>query len=113
MFSGTHLIIYSKDAEADRKFLSDVVGFDHVDAGGGWLIFSLPPAELGCHPHAASGAHEIFFLCDDVNEARKTLSDAGVESAEPVDQGYGIESSFLLPGGSQVGFYQPKHSQPI
>ena len=112
MFNGTHLIIYSTAPEADRRFFADVLDMPNVDAGGGWLIFALPTCELGVHPHETSGAHEIYFLCEDIEATRAKLKDAGVESDEAIDQGYGIESYFRLPGGSRVGFYQPRHAQP-
>ena len=112
MFTRTHLIIYSTDAEADRRFFAEVLGMPNVDAGGGWLIFSLPKAELGIRPHESSGAHEIYFHCDDIVETREKLARAGVDSDDPIDQGYGIESYFRLPGGARVGFYQPRHALP-
>ncbi len=112
MFNGTHLIIYSQDPVADRAFFADVLDFKNIDAGDGWLIFALPTCELGIHPHQSSAGHEIYFLCDDINETKAKLNAAGVECEDPVDQGYGIESYFNLPGGSRVGFYQPRHAQP-
>lgn len=112
MFSGAHVVIYSTDAEADRAFLRDVLGLAHVDVGGGWLIFALPDSEIAVHPHERSDAHEVYFMCDDLATARDALSDKGVESAAPTDEGWGILSSFTLPGGGRIGFYQPRHARP-
>jgi hypothetical protein len=112
MFNGAHTVIYSTDAEADRIFMRDVLGFGNIDVGGGWLIFALPPAEVAFHPHASSHAHELYLMCDDLSEIRKKLLDAGVDSTEPKDEGWGILSSFQLPGGGSVGFYQPRHERP-
>ena len=112
MFNGAHVVLYSQNAEADRAFFRDVLGLSHVDVGGGWLIFALPPSEAAFHPHENSGAHELYLMCDDLDAARRKLADAGVESREPVDEGWGFLSSFTLPGGSSVGFYQPRHERP-
>ncbi len=112
MFNGAHTVIYSTDAEADRDFFRDVLGFDHVDTGGGWLIFALPPGEAAIHPHERSGDHELYLMCDDIEAARLELAAKGVTSADPVDEGWGLLSSFQLPGGSTVGFYQPRHARP-
>jgi len=112
MFNGGHVVIYSTDADADRRFLKDVVKLDHVDAGHGWLIFALPPTEIAVHPHASSGAHEFYLMCDDIHQAREALALNGIDSAEVVDEGWGVLSSFTLPGGSKVGFYEPRHQRP-
>ena len=112
MFNGAHVVVYSRDAEADRAFLRDVLQLRHVDAGDGWLIFALPPAEIAFHPDDQSTAHEFYLMCDDIDAVRKSLADAGVESAGVEDQGWGLLSSFTLPGGSRVGFYQPRHAKP-
>lgn len=112
MFSGAHVVIYSTNAEADRAFLRDVLAFPHVDVGGGWLIFALPPAEVAFHPHERSQAHEIYLMCDDIEACRKTLAKAGVSSTDVVDEGWGLLSSFTLPGGGTIGFYQPRHARP-
>lgn len=112
MFNGAHTVIYSKDAEADRAFFRDVLKFDFVDAGGDWLIFALPPSEAAFHPHENSTAHEFYLMCKDINEVRTTLQNAGVETPEIEDEGWGLLSSFILPGGSKIGFYQPRHTRP-
>ena len=112
MFNGAHFVIYSKDAVADREFLLNVVGLTSVDAGDGWLIFALPPSEVAVHPHSSSSAHEIYFMCDDIEAARGELSSKGAECSETVDEGWGLLSSLTLPGGGRIGFYQPRHARP-
>ena len=110
MITGMHAIIYTADAEADRAFLRDVLGFAAVDAGGGWLIFAAPPAELACHPAETSGKHEIYLMCDDVEGEISRLSAKGVNCAPVSDEGWGLLTSIALPGGGQHGLYQPRHS---
>ena len=112
MFNGSHIVIYTQDADADRAFLRDVLGLHYVDAGDGWLIFGLPAAEVAFHPHGSSTAHEFYLMCDDLTETRQKLLDAGVSCSEPNDEGWGILSSMTLPGGGQIGFYQPRHARP-
>ena len=111
MFNGAHVVVYSTNAEADRKFLKDVLEFSHVDAGGGWLIFALPPSEVAVHPHERSQAHELYLMCDDIERCRALLREAGVTSSGVTDEGWGLLSSFTLPGGSTIGFYQPRHAR--
>ncbi|MGI9411857.1 MAG: VOC family protein [Hyphomicrobiaceae bacterium] len=111
MFNGAHVVIYSTDAEADRHFLKNVVKFTGVDAGGGWLIFALPPSEVALHPHESSQVHELYLMCDDIAECRQSLRDAGVASSDICDEGWGLLSSFKLPGGGTIGFYQPRHAR--
>lgn len=111
MINAVHLLIYSTDAEADRAFLRDMLGLPHVDSGGGWLIFKVPPAELGVHPTEATGRHEIFLMCDDVEATVAELTAKGVEFVRPVnDAGFGLETAIRLPGGGELGLYQPKHA---
>lgn len=110
---GAHAIIYSRDAEADRAFFRDVLRFDSVDAGDGWLIFALPPAELAMHP-ADAGRHELYLMCDDIDATVAELESKGVEFASPVtDQGFGRLTSIALPGGGQLGLYEPRHPVAI
>jgi predicted enzyme related to lactoylglutathione lyase len=110
MITALHLMIYSKDAEADRAFLRDVLGWAHVDDGGGWLIFKVPPAELGVHPTDGAERHEIFLMCDDVEATTARLRAQGVHVTKPVtDEGWGLETAIRLPGGGTIGLYQPKH----
>ncbi|MFF3074109.1 VOC family protein [Kitasatospora sp. NPDC057904] len=109
MINGAHLIIHSRDAEADRVFLRDVLGWPHVDAGGGWLVFKLPPAEIAVHP-GGSPWHELFLMCDDVDATVRELTARGVEFTEPVTSvGWGLKTALRLPGGGEVGLYQPRH----
>ena len=112
MFNGAHVVIYSSKPEEDRRFLKDIDGLAHVDAGDGWLIFALPPAEVAVHPHDRSTAHEFYFLCDDVEGVRREIEVAGLACTPAVDAGWGVLSSFHLPGGSKIGFYAPRHAQP-
>ena len=110
MITASHVILYSSDAEADRAFLRDVLGFPHVDAGDGWLIFRLPPGEVAVHPAEISGAVELYLVCDDVDVTLAELSAAGVRVEEPVsDQGWGRLTTLRLPGGGRVGLYQARH----
>jgi predicted enzyme related to lactoylglutathione lyase len=112
VINGSHVVIYSQDAEADRGFLRDVLGFAHVDAGDGWLIFQLPPAELGVHP--ASGEpqqqHGFYLMCDDIETTLAELTGKGVEVVGAVtNAGWGLLASIKLPSGAELGLYQPRH----
>ncbi len=109
MISGAHVILYSKDAEADRAFFRDVLGFASVDAGHGWLIFALPPAEAAFHPDSDSNTHELYLMCDDLNAEIKALTDKGVVCSEVQEQRWGSITRVSLPSGGNVGLYQPKH----
>ena len=112
MIHGAHVIIYSKDAEADRAFFRDVLRFDSVDAGHGWLIFALPPAEVAVHPADENGTHELFLMCDDVRAFVTDLTAKGV-SCSPIDeQRWGSITRLALPGGGKLAVYQPKHPSP-
>ncbi len=109
MISGAHMIIYSADAEADRALFRDVLGFPSVDAGQGWLIFALPPAEIAFHPAAENGKHEIYLTCDDVGATVQTLGKQKVHCDPVMDLGWGLLTHLSLPGGGRLGLYQPKH----
>lgn len=111
MFNGAHVVLFSKDSDADRALLGKLLNGRPVDAGDGWLIFPLPPAEVAVHPEHGSIRHELHLMCDDIETARKALAEHGIESKEPEDLGYGIVSSFRMPGGADVGFYQPRHAR--
>ena len=114
MIIGAHAIIYSRDAEADRSFFRDVLRFDSVDAGGGWLIFKLPPAELAMHPDETGGRHELYLMCDDVHATVEELKAQGVEIVREVtDEGFGLASAIRLPGGGELGLYEPRHPSPL
>jgi predicted enzyme related to lactoylglutathione lyase len=114
---GAHMLLYTPEPEALRAVLRDVFGLKHVDAGDGWLIFRLPPAELGVHPAEASAddtSHAVSFMCDDIDTTVADLRAKGVEVlGEPQDQGYGITVMLNLPGGCQVQLYQPRHPLAI
>ncbi|WP_327590398.1 hypothetical protein OHA25_27820 [Nonomuraea sp. NBC_00507] len=110
MINGAHLIMYSRDADADRAFLRDVLGYPNVDAGGGWLIFKLPPAEVAVHPTDTAETHELYLMCDDLERTMEELRAKGVEFADPVsDQGWGLLTAITLPGGGRLGLYEPRH----
>lgn len=117
--TGTHMLLYSSEADALRATLRDVFGFQCVDAGDGWLIFALPPAELGVHPAEgptfASGVrHQITFMCDDIQATVADLRSKGVRiDAEPQNEGWGINVMMTLPGGVQVMLYEPRHRTAI
>jgi catechol 2,3-dioxygenase-like lactoylglutathione lyase family enzyme len=114
VITGAHVIVYSRDAEADRAFCRDTLGFHSVDAGGGWLIFALPPAELAVHPHATGGAHELYLMCDDVHATVAALRAKGVEIVRAVsDEGFGLLTAVRLPGGGELGLYEPRHASPL
>lgn len=109
MIFGTHIVVYSKNADADREFFRDVLGFKSVDAGHGWLIFALPPAEAAIHPSDAGGIHELYFMCDDLKAEMASLAKKGVECSKVEEQRWGSITKMRLPGGGELGLYQPKH----
>ena len=113
MINGAHAIIYSKDADADRDFLRDILGLPHVDVGRGWLIFGLPPSEVAVHPaEGEGGKHELYFMCSDVEELKSALSEHGIDSSPVENQGWGLVTHVTLPGGSKIGVYEPRHPRP-
>jgi catechol 2,3-dioxygenase-like lactoylglutathione lyase family enzyme len=114
MISGAHVILYSRDATADRAFLQDVLGFASVDAGRGWLIFALPPAEAAVHPAEMDllkekDRHELYFMCDDLKAEIASLQEKGVECSEVEEERWGSRTRLRLPSGGEMGLYQPKH----
>jgi hypothetical protein len=109
VINGAHVIVYSRDADADRTFLRDVLGYPHVDAGGGWLIFKLPPAEVAVHPADGAPSHELYLMCDDVAATVEQLAAQGVRCGAVSDQGWGLLTSIPLPGGGELGLYEPRH----
>lgn len=113
MITGAHAIIYSDAAEEVRAFLRDVLGFASVDAGGGWLIFALPPAELAVHPAEGEGRHELYLMCDDIDATIAELSAKGVQFKPVNDQRWGRVTSLTLPGGGELGLYQPRHPTAV
>ena len=117
--NGAHMLFYTTEAEALRAMLRDVFGFRHVDAGHGWLIFALPPSELGVHPaegptYESGMRHQIAFMCDDITSTMRDLRAKGViVDGEPADEGYGITVNLKLPGGLDVMLYEPRHPTAI
>jgi catechol 2,3-dioxygenase-like lactoylglutathione lyase family enzyme len=110
LINGAHVILYSTDAEADRVFFRDVLGFPGVDVGGGWLIFKLPPAEIAVHPTDGLGKHEFYVLCDDIEKTLAALSARGVTISHPVsEKRWGLLTSITLPSGADLSIYQPRH----
>ena len=111
------MTIFAEDAEAARAFFRDVLGFPHVDAGDGWLIFATPPAEIGIHPGAGwgqdEGKHLAFLMCDDIERTVEELKAKGVEFVEPIkDEGFGLTTSLKVPGAGPLGLYQPAYERP-
>jgi catechol 2,3-dioxygenase-like lactoylglutathione lyase family enzyme len=114
MITGIHAIVFTKDAEAIRAFFSEVLELPSVDAGGGWLIFALPPAELAAHPAEGPSRHELYLMCDDIAATVEELQGKGVEIARRVsDEGFGLETAVRLPDGSELGLYEPRHPTPL
>jgi catechol 2,3-dioxygenase-like lactoylglutathione lyase family enzyme len=113
VITGMHAIVFSPNAEKVRAFFADVLGFSSVDAGGGWLIFALPPAELAVHPADGAGRHELYLMCDDIHATLAELRGNGVEvSREVSDQGWGLLAAIRLPDGEEFPIYQPRHPSP-
>jgi hypothetical protein len=112
MIIGAHAIIYSKDPEADRAFLRDVLQFSHVDAGEGWLIFGLPPAELAVHPSDQNDKQEFFLICDDIQMFVQEMARHKINCGEIQYQTWGQLTYITLPAGGQLGVYQPSHARP-
>jgi catechol 2,3-dioxygenase-like lactoylglutathione lyase family enzyme len=113
MIFGAHIVVYSNNAEADRNFLRDILGFTSVDAGHGWLIFALPPAEAAIHPAENDARHELYLMCDDLNAEIAALAQKGVRCSDIEQARWGSITKFRLPGGSEIGLYQPKHPVAI
>src|SRR5262245_47787395 len=112
MINGAHVIIYSKDAEADRAFLKNVLKFPYVDVNSGWLIFKLPPAELAVHPSDENDLHELYLMTDDLDLEIRALEKAGTECDAVSQQRWGRSTRIKLPGGGTLGLYEPRHERP-
>jgi hypothetical protein len=112
MIAGAHSIIYSTDAEADRKFLRVVLKLTNVDVGHGWLIFGLPPAEVAVHPSEKNDVHEFYLMCDDIEAFIAEMANRGVACESVRDQRYGLFTQLTLPGGGKLGMYQARHVRP-
>ena len=110
---GTHTIIYSKDAEADRKFFRDILKYRNVDVGGGWLVFALPPGEVAVHPSDENDVHEFYLMCDDVKAFIDKMKKAKVACSSIHEERWGSLVHITLPGGGKLGIYQPKHPLAI
>ena len=112
--TGAHVLLFTSEPDALRAVWRDVFGFEHVDAGDGWLIFALPPAELGVHSSDGQTSHELSLMCSDVRATKAELEAKGIEfDGEPTDEGFGIGVSMLLPGGVEMMLYEPRHSSAI
>jgi predicted enzyme related to lactoylglutathione lyase len=113
--NGTHVLLYTSEPEAVRAIFRDVFGYEHVDAGHGWLIYKLPPAELGVHPgegptFESGTTHQLSFMCDDIAATVADLRTKGIDiPGEPEDQGYGVVTTMRLPGGLEIQLYEPRH----
>lgn len=112
MITGAHSIVYSKDPEADRAFLRDVLRLPHVDVGHGWLIFGLPPAEVAVHPSKKNDVHEFYLMCDDLAALIEEMQTRGIRCTPVENLGWGMLTKVTLPGGGKLGVYQPRHARP-
>ena len=114
VITGVHAIVFSSQAEKVRAFFADVLGLSSADAGGGWLIFALPPAELAVHPADGGARHELYLMCDDIHATLAELRDKGIEVARGVsDQGWGLLAAIRLPDGGELPIYEPRHRSPL
>lgn len=114
MISGIHAVIFSRDADRTRGFFRDVLELASVDAGDGWLIFAVPPAELAVHPTDEDGHHELYLMCDDIDATVEDLRSKGVEFSRPVsDEGFGRVAWARIPGGAELALYEPRHPSPL
>ena len=112
MISGVHAIVYSTNPDADRAFLRDVLALPHVDVGHGWLIFGLPPSEVAVHPADKNNVHELYLMCDDIQEFVARMKAHVIDCEAVQDQGWGLLTHLTLPGGGKMGVYQPRHARP-
>lgn len=111
MINGAHVMIFSKDEQADRAFLRDVLEIPCIDSGGGWLIFRLPPAELGVHG-GDNGFHQIYFICDDADQFVSRMGEKGVATDPISEEDWGRSTGIVLPGGGKLGIYEARHARP-
>jgi catechol 2,3-dioxygenase-like lactoylglutathione lyase family enzyme len=112
MINGGHVVIYSRDAEADRAFIRDVLKFTYVDVHGGWLIFKLPPSEIAVHPSDENDMHEFYLMTDDLDVEIRVLQKAGAQCETVSQQRWGRSTRIKLPGGGTLGLYEPRHERP-
>jgi predicted enzyme related to lactoylglutathione lyase len=114
VITGAHAIVYGHDPEAARAFFRDVLGFASLDAGGGWLVFALPAAEVAFHPGEIDGQHELYLMCDDIHVTVEELKRKGAEFTRPVEhRGWGLLTAIAVPGGGELGLYEPRHPSPL
>lgn len=112
MISGTHILIYSKNPEADRDFFRDIIKLPNIDAGDGWLIFGLPPSEIAVHPSEKNNVHEFYLMTDNVEMFISEMKERNISCEDLEDHGWGILTHVTLPGGGKLGVYQPRHERP-
>ena len=112
MINGAHAIIFSKNGDADRAFLRDVLQLPSVDVGRGWLIFGLPPSEVAVHPSENDSVHELYLMCDDIAVFVEAMTKQGIVCSLVADQGWGLVTRLTLPGGGNIGVYEPRHARP-
>jgi catechol 2,3-dioxygenase-like lactoylglutathione lyase family enzyme len=113
VINGAHVVIYTKNPEADRAFFRDVFRFPSVDAGHGWLIFAMPPLEAAFHDSETTDQHELYLMCDDITATLKDLKSKNVRVSDVSEQRWGKLATFTLPGGGKIGVYEPKHPSPL
>lgn len=113
MIDGVHVLLYTREADGVRAFFRDVLGRKAVDAGDGWLIFALPPAELAVHPTEDEGHHELYLMCEDIERTMRELTEKGVRCSPLQDQGWGLVTTLELPGGDELGLYEPRHDTAL
>lgn len=114
MIKGAHVVLFNRDAEALRDFLTDKIGLGGMDAGGGWMIYALPPAEVAAHPTEGDPFHQLYLMCDDIEATREQLEAKGVEFTGPVsDEGWGLLTAMRIPGGGELSLYEPRHPSPL
>jgi predicted enzyme related to lactoylglutathione lyase len=114
MITGVHTVVFSPDAEKTRAFFADVLNLPSADAGGGWLIFALPPAELAVHPSESGSRHEMYLMCDDIHATLSELRSKGVDVVSDIsDRGWGLLAAIRLPDGAELAIYQPRHPSPL
>ena len=113
MINGAHVVMYTKDPEADRGFFRDVLKFPSVDAGHGWLIFAMPPLEAAFHDSETSNQHELYLMCEDIMTTLQDLKSKNVKVSDVTEQRWGKLAAITLPGGGKIGIYEPKHPSPL
>ena len=112
MIIGAHAILYSRNPDADRALLRDVLGLPHVDVGGGWLSGGLPPAEVAVHPSDENDVHELFLMCDDIKAFASEMRKRNIDCGPVLDRGWGLLAELSPPGGGKLGVYEPRHARP-